>query len=139
MLKITIDSNVIISALLKKDSVPAKVVLYVLSNCQLYTSRYILEELEDVLKRPKIKRVIGWDNNRINRYLAGLEEASILLEHPPMLEIIKEDPTDNNILACAIAAQVDYIITGDNHLMQLGNFEGIQIVSPSEFLTTLQK
>ena len=97
------------------------------------------DKLEEVLKRPKIKSVIGWDNNRIKRYLAGLEEASILVEHPPILEIVKEDPTDDHILACAVAARVDYLITGDNHLMQLGNYKGIQIVSPSEFLIILQK
>ena len=138
MLKVTVDTNVIISALLKKDSVPAKVVSHILNECQLCISRYILEELEDVLKRPKIKSVIGWDDNRIKRYLVGLEEASTLLEHPPILKIVKEDPSDDNILACAVSAQVDYLITGDNHLIQLGIYKGIQIISPSEFLTVLQ-
>ncbi len=134
MLKVTVDTNVIISALLKKDSVPAKAMSYVLNNCQLYISRYILDELEEVLKRPKIRLVVGWDNNRIKRYLAGLEEVGILVKHPPVMEIVKEDPTDNNILACAVSAQVDYLITGDNHLIQLRRYEEIKIVSPSEFL-----
>ena len=139
MLKITVDTNVIISALLKSDSVPARVVSYVLDECQLCISRYILDELEDVLKRPKVKRVLGWNKERIQIYLAGIEEASILIVDPPVLKVITQDPYDDNILACAVAAQVDYLVSGDGHLKRLGSYEGIQIVSPSEFLNILQK
>jgi len=79
MLKITVDSNVIISSLLKNDSVPARVISYILNECQLYISQFILDELEEVLKRPKVKSVVGWNTNRIELYLAGLEEAGIMV------------------------------------------------------------
>lgn len=137
MLKITVDSNVIISSLLKKDSVPARVISYILNECQLYISQFILDELEEVLKRPKVKSVVGWNTNRIELYLAGLEEAGIMVNNLPELKLISEDPSDNNVLACAVAARVDYLISGDNHLRKLGSYEGIKILSPSEFLEIL--
>lgn len=139
MLKVTVDTNVIISALLKSDSVPARVVSYVLDECQLCISRYILDELDDVLKKPKVKRVLGWSKERIQRYLAGLEEASILIVDPPLLKVITQDPYDDNVLACAVAAQANYLVSGDVHLRQLGSYRRIQIVSPSEFLAIIQK
>ena len=139
MPKITVDTNVIISSLLKGDSIPARVMSYVLDECQLCISQFILDELERVLKRPKVKSVISWSNNKIQRYLTGLEEASMLVDDLPELRVVTEDPSDDNVLACAVAAQVDYLITGDNHLKQLESYGGIQIISPSEFLAIVER
>ncbi len=139
MPKITVDTNVIISSLLKGDSIPARVMSYILDECQLCISQFILDELERVLKRPKVKSVISWSNNKIQRYLTGLEEASMLVDDLPELRVVTEDPSDDNVLACAVAAQVDYLITGDNHLKQLESYGGIQIISPSEFLAIVER
>ncbi len=109
MPKITVDTNVIISSLLKGDSIPARVMSYILDECQLCISQFILDELERVLKRPKVKSVIGWSGSRIQRYLAGLEETGMLVDNLPELRVVSEDPSDDNVLACAVAAQVDYL------------------------------
>lgn len=51
------------------------------------------------------------------------------------LFIVKNDPSDNKILECAITAEADYIVTGDkNHLLPLKRYKNTKIVSPSEFL-----
>ena len=50
------------------------------------------------------------------------------------LRVIKEDPSDNMILECAVAGGVDFVISGDDHLLAVGEFHGIRIVNPSEFL-----
>lgn len=52
---------------------------------------------------------------------------------------IKEDPSDNHFLACAIVAQASFIISGDEHLLKLKAFQGIPIVSPKEFLKIIKK
>ena len=51
--------------------------------------------------------------------------------------VIREDPDDNMILECAIEGNVDYLITNDNHLLKLKEFEGIKIVNPIDFLNIL--
>jgi len=48
--------------------------------------------------------------------------------------VIKEDPDDNIFLDCAIAGKVEYIISGDEHLLNLKKFKGIKILTPGEFL-----
>ena len=51
------------------------------------------------------------------------------------VDLIKDDPDDNMILECALAADVEYIITGDSHLLTLKSFEKIKIISPAMFIS----
>ena len=53
--------------------------------------------------------------------------------------MVKDDPDDNKILECAYAAKVDYIITQDNHLLKLKEFEGIKIINPGDLLKKIIK
>ena len=50
------------------------------------------------------------------------------------IEIIKDDPDDNKFIECAVTNNADYIISGDNHLLNLREYENIKILSPKEFL-----
>lgn len=50
------------------------------------------------------------------------------------LDVVKEDPSDNRILECAVASGSDYLVTGDHHLLQLGSYSGIRIMNVSDFL-----
>ena len=54
------------------------------------------------------------------------------------LDVVKEDPSDNRVLECAVSAGSDYIVTGDKDLLRLGRYDAIQIVSVSEFLNVGQ-
>jgi len=54
------------------------------------------------------------------------------------IDIIKNDPDDNIILACALKARADYIVSGDKHLIQLASYKRIQIVTPMIFHGTLR-
>ncbi len=48
--------------------------------------------------------------------------------------VIEEDPEDDHFLACAFYGVPDYIVSGDPHLLRLGSYEGILILSPADFL-----
>ncbi len=52
--------------------------------------------------------------------------------------MIDEDPEDDKILECAFDSGVDYIISGDSHLLDLKDFKGIEILSPDEFLEVFE-
>ncbi len=54
------------------------------------------------------------------------------------LAAVKEDPYDNMVLECAVEARVDYVVSGDGHLLKLGRFEDIPILSPAQFLEVLE-
>jgi len=61
-----------------------------------------------------------------------------LVEPKEKFNTIKDDPSDNKIIECAKEGKSDFIITNDNHLLKLKEFEGIRIVTPKEFLKQLK-
>lgn len=92
-------------------------------------------ELERVLARDEFipqRKLLTFS---VADFLGRLQERSLVFptpEHIPM--IIKEDPADNHLLACAIACQAFFLISGDKHLLRLKELNGIPIVPPNEFL-----
>jgi len=65
--------------------------------------------------------------------------AEWLTEIPPKVDVIKDDKKDNMFLECAMASKVEYIISGDHHLLSLGEYQGIMIINVREFLRLLGK
>jgi len=49
-------------------------------------------------------------------------------------DAVDDDPSDDEILACAVEAEADYLVSGDSHLIELGVYDGIDIVEPAEFI-----
>lgn len=130
--KIVLDTNVFISALGWEGN-PRKI----LQECiegkyQLCISRAIILEISKVLSYPKFNFI----QSQIDDFIALIAEITTLIEPDFTLVIISTDPSDNRILECALAADCRYIVTGDKHLLELGTFQNIQIVSPEVFLST---
>jgi len=99
----------------------------------LFVSTAILEELVDVLRRPKF----GWPDGRVAEALETLP-VTVLDTGPAYLEVLADEP-DNRVLECAVAAKADYIVTGDRHLLELGSFRGCYIVTPRALLEVVRK
>ncbi len=136
--KVVLDTNVLISSLLKSESKARDIYRLVLRReIELYTSAYLINELSRVLEYPKFK----FEKLQKEVFLKNLTRVATILVNPGLrIDLIKEDPPDNKFLECAVEAKVDYLISGDNkHLLPLKNFQGIKIISPSEFLKLCQK
>lgn len=132
--RIILDTNVLISFVLANQSIPGKAVLKALEEGQLIVSVYTLEELVEVLNRPKFDPYISQQDRReFITYLSRVVEITIPTQH---LEICR-DPKDNKFLDAAVSANASYIITGDNDLLILNPFMKIQIVTPKDFLEIL--
>lgn len=63
---------------------------------------------------------------------------AIIVSPKIKFNIVKEDPDDNKVLECASEGRVNFIITQDNHLLRLREFQGIKILKPEEFLNLLK-
>lgn len=100
----------------------------------LHVSEFILDEVSRILTRK-----LGWSRTESEAALAQIRRlAADVHTPPPSLDVIAEDPTDNRILECAVAAAADVVVTGDSrHLLPLRSFGGIRILSPREFLETI--
>jgi len=136
--KVVLDTNVLISSLLKSESKARDIYRLALrGEIELYTSVDLINELSRVLEYPKF----GFEKLEKEVFLNNLTRVAIILANPGLrIDLIKEDPPDNEFLECAVEAKADYLISGGNrHLLPLKNFQGIRIISPSEFLELYQR
>ena len=128
--KATLDTNILISALGWKGK-PKQVFAKVLEGeIELVISDRQFDELERVLDYPKF-RFTEEQKKRIKAL--GLSVAT-LVKPEEKISVIKEDPDDNMVLECGVAGKVDYIVTGDQDLLNLKEFRGIKIRASKEFL-----
>ncbi|AKX97812.1 putative toxin-antitoxin system toxin component, PIN family protein [Moorella thermoacetica] len=130
MKKIVFDTNVLVSAI-GWEGPPHRLLEACLhGRLKLYTSTALLEELSKVLARPKLKVIAGHpDLPVILTWLASPEQI-VIPEFEP--NVITRDPADNKVLACALAAKADAIISGDEHLIDLRVYNEIKILRASE-------
>ena len=138
MIKVVLDTNIFISAILKPRSKPAFILDLVLKgSLELVISLSIFEEIIQVLKYPKLLRLIekyGIRSKEIENYIHLLRRTALITPDKLTVNAIKDDPSDNKVLSCAVEGEADFIISGDHHLNDLGIFQGIRIVTPDEFL-----
>jgi predicted nucleic acid-binding protein len=98
---------------------------------ELHASPFILGEVDPILREK-----FGWEEERAGRAVAQVRRVVGGIHEPPeSVTVIEDDPTDNRILECALAAEAEFIVTGDKkHLLPLGSFRGVSIVGSRDFL-----
>ena len=140
MIRAVLDANVFVSALLSPGGFPSKILdAWRLEKFQLLTSFAILEEISRVLQYPKIADRHGWSKEKIRLFIEDLAHLTIPTPGERRLNVIAEDPSDNRYLECAIEGEAEYVVSGDQHLLQLATYEGIQILTPKQFLEVLAR
>ena len=132
-MRVVADTNVLISALLFGGS-PEQIFLAALrGDIQLLSTLPILKELEKVLIG-KFKLSAGF----IKDTLDLVEEVAEIVETTSRIKVILHPDEDNRVLECAIDGKADFIVTGDTkHILPLREYEGIKILSPSQFIKHL--
>lgn len=129
MIKAVYDTNVIVSALLSSEGIPAILVdLAMQQEIRLFLSEEILQEYEGVLVRPKF----GFSKKSVKRFIRLLKTKSKVVK-PKSLGFTLKDPGDDKFLECALAAKANYLVTGNTRHFPSSAYKGIQIVSPRDF------
>ncbi|MGA3242836.1 MAG: putative toxin-antitoxin system toxin component, PIN family [Bryobacteraceae bacterium] len=135
MLRVTADTNILISALIFPGGKPFQLLeLAREGKINLTVSEAILDEMAGVLARK-----FNWQPEEIAAGRKWITEMARTVKPAVRLDIIKEDPPDNRILECASAAGSDYIVSGDKDLLRLGRYDSIRIVRVAEFLELAQE
>ena len=106
-----------------------------LGHVSLVTSRDILDELEAVLCGKKFR----YPREIARSIVRELEAMCEIVTPTRNLSVVKADPYDNMILECAAEARVNYVVSGDSHLLKLERLEDIPILSPAQFLDILER
>ncbi|HTX80453.1 MAG TPA: putative toxin-antitoxin system toxin component, PIN family [Longilinea sp.] len=132
---VVLDTNTIVSALLSPNGTPAEIFRYLeAGKIAVATSDYLLDELERVLTYPKVARYIKASETDINLFVKRFRMFADIVQPESNINAVEKDPDDNHVLECAVAAKADFLITGDQHLLELEEFEGIEILSPTAFM-----
>ncbi len=138
-MRVVLDTNVVVSGLLWSSAPSQLLVAAEVGEIELFTSRPLLVELSGVLARSKFARAIdavALTHNELVFSYAELATMVLPAEIPPT---IAADLSDDQVLACAVAALADIIVSGDKHLHSLGgSYEGIRIVFPTEAMRLLE-
>ncbi len=129
MIRVVIDTNVVVSANLNDEGLPAAILdLAAGRRIQMYVSEPVLAEYKEVLNRPHLKLT----PQRIARSLSVIRKTSLLVKPTKTVTAIKLDDPDNRLLECAEAAEANYLVTGNTkHFPK--SFRSTIIVSPKEF------
>lgn len=134
--RIVLDTNLLVSAALRRRSVPRQAFELAFRRGDVLVSSETLAELEEVLTRSKFdrylsreKRVLFWANFlNLAKLVAITESVSIC-----------RDPKDDKFLSLAVSGGADFLVSGDADLLVLHPFRGIGILTPVDFLDTLTK
>ena len=130
---VVLDTNVLISSIMFGGKSRVILGMAIAGKLKLALSQDILKELAEVLVDKKFRMQLSFVRQTIHE----LSEISELVIVKDKINIIKNDQDDNRILECAVSAKAEYIISGDNHLLSLGHFKKIRIISPSNFLNLI--
>ena len=133
-MKVFFDTNVYVAEALLGATATRMIAATSTASWRIYTSPYVLEETERVLMRRGLKgarRLAHLSRRRIER-------RATLVDPAPSRHEVPSDPKDSPILRAALSASVDLLVTNDPHLLQLSPYEGLRIVSMSEYCQFLQ-
>jgi uncharacterized protein len=131
-MKVVFDTTVFVSAFIVPGSQGEQALLLAhRRKVDLFTSVPILTETARVLRRK-----FNQTENHITAALKIIGRAATIIR-PVRTITVLEDVPDNRILECAVTAEADLIVSGDQHLLRLKKFEGIQVVCLADFLRTV--
>jgi len=130
-MRVILDTNLLISAVLIKNSPPDKALRKAQNSCTILCSKSIFTEYAEKLLLPKFDKYASL-SKRMNM-LTDVENEALFIE-PDIKISVCRDPEDNKFIELAVAGNADCMVTGDKDLLVLNPFRGIKIISPSDFL-----
>lgn len=132
--RIVLDTNLLVSRALTPDSFTASAVRMIIDRCDLLVSQATMDEFATVLTRFQSKRYLTQDE--VVTLITAYKET---VEWVPVIERIQacRDPKDDKFLEAALNGRAGYIVTGDQDLLALHPFRGIDILTAKDFIRTV--
>ncbi|MBI5653575.1 MAG: putative toxin-antitoxin system toxin component, PIN family [Chloroflexi bacterium] len=139
MLKVVLDTNVLVSALIMKQGKPGQIIAQAHERTfSLLLADGILQETRVALHYKHIQKRFHPTDQSIEDFLSKLRVICTMVVIQQIEKIIPQDPPDNIVLACAVEGGADYLVSGNLHLLDLKQHRGVKIVTPAQFLEILK-
>jgi putative PIN family toxin of toxin-antitoxin system len=133
-LRLVVDTNVWVSAMLWQGGPGRLLELASEQDVALFTSRVLLEELAATLAKKKLARYVAATGLSVDQMMTGYKRLTTTVPARQLEQRVSRDADDDAVLACALAARADFIVTGDDDLLVLQSFNDIPIVSVATML-----
>ena len=135
MIRVVLDANQFVSALLKPGSNPDTIMRLVHEEkVLLLMSETICDEVVRVLAYPKIFKRLNCSHEQLNTFVNGVRAVAIITPGRLSLPPLPADPADTKYLECAVEGKADFLVSGDHHLLDLKSCQGIPIVDSATVL-----
>ena len=135
---VVLDTNIAVSAAISRSGNPAEVIKQWQDDAFRWViSPPLLTELERTLRSDRTRKFIFWNATEIEDFLTIIRRRASMVWPTKEITRIPADPADNRVLEAAVEGHVDYVVTGDWHLLELKEHEGTEIVTPRRFLAIL--
>ena len=136
-MKLVVDTNVLVSAFLWKGTPGRLIELAGEQECRLFTSRILIDELAEVLQRKKLVKQALTTGLTAAQMLRNYQKLATTVTERRMAQQVSRDADDDAVLACGLAAQADLIVSGDDDLLVLKQFQGIRIVTVAQAIKSV--
>ncbi len=139
MLRAVLDANVIISALIQPKGASGRILTSLLerNSFELIVSPAILAEIRRSLTYPKVRKYIKSSDADLDLWVASLELIAQPVDGNLRIHAVAADPDDNKYIEAAVEGLVQFVVSGDKHLLSLNSYENIRIVTPRMFVDVL--
>ena len=137
-MRVVLDANIYISALISNKGNPAKIInKWLAGQFDVLISQPIVDEILRVTNYKRIQKKYAKVRENRLEFVELIIEQGIWEESSETLTVVSADESDNRYVECAVAGNAQYIVSGDEHLLGVGEYQGIIIVTPATFLTLL--
>lgn len=139
-MRVAFDTNVVITSYLAPQSICATLMYcWHKEVFDLVVSEPLLQEYQAVLNYPKIQKHTRMTPTEMQQAIQNFRQFAWLGEPKEEITIVERDKDDNKIIACALAGEAEYIVTGDDNLLSIKTYRGIRILTPAAFLAFLEQ
>jgi putative PIN family toxin of toxin-antitoxin system len=137
MIRAVFDANLLVSAFLSRNNpngVSNQLLRFARRGAiELHLSTEIVSEV--LVRSKRAQRLYGYTAAMAAEFCAELlSVVKIAVDPPPIAGAVPRDPDDDKIIACAVTAEAEYIVSRDRDLPSLGTYSGIPNIGPEEFL-----
>lgn len=140
MISAVFDTNLLVSAFLSRNNpggVSNELLRFVMAgSISLYLSAEILDEVvETLLTSERAQKAFRYSPDDVGQYRADLITLATVIDDPsPIPGAVPRDADDDMVIACAVAAAASYLVSRDKDLLSLGDYRGVAILPPEEFI-----
>jgi putative PIN family toxin of toxin-antitoxin system len=136
MIRAVVDANVVASALIQPKGASGRILQRILTgDIQLVTGEPLLAEARRCILYPRVRKRIRATDEEIDAFLAALAVLGDVVEISLYdLSAVPRDPDDSKYLAIALEGRALYVVTGDKDLLEVREYQGVDILTPAEFL-----